>query len=165
MTDNGLSETQRARQAALAYLAGRARSVAEMRQTLAHQGYGAEVVEAVIADLARLRLLDDRQLASDFVAARARHQPAASARLADDLRQRGVDGALVTEVLEQWGAALDSVNAAKDLLRRQARRYAELDAVRAQRRMAGLLARRGFDQDTVQTAVQAVWKEWEQDGQ
>jgi regulatory protein len=165
MTDKGLSEAQRARQAALAYLAGRARSVVEVRQMLVQHGHAAEVVEAVIVDLARLRLLDDRQLASDFVAARAQSQPAASARLADELCHRGVDGAIVTEVLEQWASALDSVSAAKDLLRRQARRYAALDAVRAQRRMAGLLARRGFDQDTVQTAVQAVWKEWEQDGQ
>jgi regulatory protein len=157
------TEFQRARDLGLAYLAGRARSVHEMRQTLEQKGVAAEIGGQVIAEFTRLGLLDDRKLARDLVEVRLERQPAATARLGDELRQRGLEPAVVAEVLAEFGAVLDSAETAKELLRRQSRRYAGLDEVKARRRMFGFLARRGYDQDTVQAAVDAVWKELRRD--
>lgn len=157
------TEFQRARDAGLAYLAGRARSLHEMRQALEQKGFAAAIRDQAIAEFVRLGLLDDRKLARDLVELRLERQPAAAARVNDELRQRGVDPTVVAEVLAEFGPALDSVETAKELLRRQARRYAGLDEGKARRRMFGFLARRGYDQEIAQAAVDAVWKELQRD--
>ncbi|MFA6110924.1 MAG: RecX family transcriptional regulator, partial [Candidatus Latescibacterota bacterium] len=72
------TEFQRARDAGLAFLAGRARSIHEMRQTLVQKGFAAEIGEQAIAEFVRLGLLDDRKLARDLVELRLERQPVAA---------------------------------------------------------------------------------------
>lgn len=150
---------QQARDAGLKCLSAAPRSVHEVRVILRRKGFSEEVVERTIADLERWRLLDDRRLARDWVESRVRRRPASSDKLAQELQQRGIAPALVEEVLAEFGEELDSVETAKAVLRRQQWRYIGLEETRAKRRMLGLLARRGYESEIAQTAIEAVWEE------
>ncbi|MEW6753694.1 MAG: regulatory protein RecX [Candidatus Latescibacterota bacterium] len=149
----------KAREVALAYLASRARSVQEVNRRLRQKGFSEAVTEAVVADLLRLRLLDDRAFARIWVESRMRHRPMGSHRLVQELRGKGVDAASIDEALAEHKAAVDSAEVAAGLLRRQAWRYAGVEEGKARSRMLGFLARRGYDHDTAASAVARVLEE------
>lgn len=153
---------QRAREAGLNYLSRRARSAHEVAQRLRQKEFAEDVVAEVIADLERLRFLDDRAFARRWVEARL-ERAAGARKLAQDLRRKGVDAALIDEVLAEYAPQLDAPDRAVDLLRKQAWRYRALDREKAQRRMLGFLARRGYDGQTAWKAIERVWKELEED--
>jgi len=152
-------EVKKARDVGLSYLSARARSVQEVREKLRQKRFSTEVIDQVVADLERLKLLDDRALARNWVELRMRHRPAGAFRFAQDLRSRGIDKNIIDEVLEEFREELDSTKAAVALLRRQRGRYAGLEETKAKRRMLGFLARRGYEPETAREAVEAIWRE------
>ena len=149
----------KARQAGMNYLAGRDRSVHEMRQKLQGMQFDADLVEQVIADFERLHLVDDRAFARRWVEVRVEGRGAGPAKLAQDLWRKGIERSIVDEVLEEFADALGSAEKAVELLRKKSRRYAGLGAQKAQRRMYDFLARRGYKEDVVTKAVKQVWEE------
>ena len=148
-----------ARQAGLAYLSGRDRTVAQVRRHL-RKAFESEDVEAAIADLKRLRLLDDDQYARQWIEARLREKrPAGRRKFALDLRRKGVDAGQIDAVMDEYRDRLESGEVVADLLRRQQWRYRGLDQATARRRMLGYLSRRGYDRETAASAVKQVWEE------
>ena len=155
------AERQKARAVGLTFLSARARTIHEVRERLYRKGFSAAAIDAAVADLERLKLLDDRELASNWVDSRSRTRPAGTARLALELRRRGIEAALVDEVLAEFSVRLDSTATAVDILRRQSWRYAGLETLKAQRRMFDLLARRGYNHEIASHAVEQVLEEWQ----
>ena len=141
------------------YLTGQARSVYEVRQKLRGMEFADEIVDEVIADFGRLNLVDDREFARRWVEVRVEDKGEAPAKLAQDLRRKGVERDIIDEVLEEFADALGSAEKAVELLRKKSRRYAGLEAQKAQRRMYDFLARRGYKEDVVTKAVKQVWEE------
>jgi regulatory protein len=154
-------ELHKAREAGLVYLSGRARSVEEVRQKLGEEAFAGEVVERVVADFERLKLLDDRELARRWVERSVAQRPSGATRLRQELRKRGVAGGIIDEVLAEFGPLLGSAEQAAGLLRKQAWRYRGVEEDKARRRMLGFLARRGYGPDEAREAVEQVWKEME----
>ena len=149
-----------ARQAGLDYLSGRDRTVAQVRRHLRKAAFEPEDVEVAIADMMRLKLLDDEQYARQWVEARLREKrPAGRRKFALDLRRKGVDPGRIDIVMDEYRERLESGEVVVDLLRRQQWRYRGLDQVTARRRMLGYLSRRGYDRETADSAVQQVWEE------
>ena len=157
-----------ARKVGLDYLSGRNRTVAQVRRHLRKAAFEPEDVEVAIADLMRLKLLDDEQYARQWVEARLREKrPAGRRKFALDLRRKGVDPGRIDTVQSQtistgeieYRERLESGEVVADLLRRQQWRYRGLDQVTARRRMLGYLSRRGYDRETAESAVQQVWEE------
>lgn len=157
------SESRKALDAALRYLTPRARSIQETRRYLDRRGVDADTVGRVIQELERRGLLDDRAFVRDWIQWRQRSRPAGSARIQQELRRKGIDADLLDEVMTEQAGELDSVTAAMAVVRRQRRHYERLEQNTAYRRMLGMLARRGFPQNTARTAVQQVWEEWQRD--
>ena len=151
-------ELQKAKDAAYHYLSFRARSEKEMRDKLEEKDYTKEIVEQVVTDLERQRLLDDREFARCFVEARL-GRVNGSRKLAHDLHQKGIKVEIIDEVLEQFAGDLDSNERAVEMLGKQAWRYRGLERDKAKRRMLGFLARRGYDADMARKAVDQVWQE------
>lgn len=152
------SELKKAVDAGYNYLSARARSVKEMRDKLRQKDFAEEIVEQVIANLERQRLLDDREFARRWVEARLQRANG-SRKLAWDLRRKGVDIGIIDEVLEEFADELDSGERAVQLLGKQAWRYRGLEADKAKRRMLDFLARRGYDSEMARAAVEQVWQE------
>jgi len=161
MTAGPQAEIEAVRQLALKYLGAHDRTERELRERLERRQCPAAAVDAVLARLKAVGLVDDEAVARRWVEARLAERPTGSARLVQDLRRRGVDGAVVQRVLGELADRIGTEAGALALLRRVAGRYRGLEAAAAQRRMHGLLARRGFDPDTAARAVETAWREME----
>ncbi|MDO5453769.1 MAG: recombination regulator RecX [Corynebacterium sp.] len=137
------------RKRALGLLDQRARSREELRGRLIDAEFDPDVVDEVLDDLQRSRLLDDAAFAYEWV--RQRHaRRGKSARVLDrELREKGVAAALRAEALEQIDEA-DEEATARTFAEKKARsvKTAPVDREdynRELRRVVGVLARRGFD--------------------
>lgn len=150
---------RRALQDALRLLNYRARSTAEVRQRLAGRGYDPAQVEAAIARLQSVGLLDDGAFARTWVENRQALHPRGRSALAAELRQKGVAAEIIAAVLDEAAQQTDEAAQALDLARGRAPALRGLDRPAFFRRLRGFLARRGFSPDVVLRAVRQAWAE------
>ena len=140
-------------QYAVKLLAVRPYSERKLREKLLGRQYVTADVREAIERLRRERLLDDRRYAEDFVRARLQSRPRAGSRLVTDLLTRGIPLGLAKEVVVQLVPPTDEVPLARELVRRKQAQYGDLDKDTRWRRLAGLLARRGFSYDTIREVL------------
>jgi regulatory protein len=129
---------------AIKLLAMRPLTTHELRQRLARRGHAADEIQAVVARLIASRYLDDVEYARAWAHARAHRHSVGPARLARELRSKGIAEAEISRAL---GEAFDE---------RDAREVAEAAAIRklkglrgvppevARRRLGAFLTRKGF---------------------
>jgi len=116
----------------------------------------------VLSELERLRFVDDYAYARRWIEARI-DKAAGARKMAQDLRRKGIAVDVIDELLSEYSAQLENPDRAVELLRKQAWRYRSLEREKAQRRMLGLLVRRGYDGRTAWESIEHVWKEIEED--
>ncbi|MCE5254742.1 MAG: recombination regulator RecX [Actinomycetia bacterium] len=142
----------RARDRALALLALRDRSRREIEVRLGMAGFTPEVVSDTCAWLLRLGYLDERRFAMGYVAEKLRGGWGPH-RIRAELLRKGVERALVEETLSREGgegeATTAGLESATTLARRRFGEQFRRDPVAAGRRLAGFLARRGYDWDLI----------------
>jgi regulatory protein len=151
-------------EAAARFLEARPRSATEVRRRLVRAGYRRELVDSAIERLLELGILDDRAFAEAWIASRDRARPRGERVLRQELVQKGIDRALIDELLEERrtaenGEATDpDVAAARRLLERNGRSLDRVADPRQRRAKAyALLARNGFDPDVCRdVAAEAV---------
>jgi regulatory protein len=151
-------------EAAARFLEARSRSVAEVRRRLGRAGYRPELVEGAIARLTELGMLDDEAFGRAWVESRDRARPRGEIALRRELALKGVDRAMVDELLAERrdgaptaaddGEAVSvDLAAARRLLARNERALGRVADPRVRRQRAyALLARNGFDPDTCRQA-------------
>jgi SOS response regulatory protein OraA/RecX len=150
-------------EAAARFLEVRPRSVVEVRRRLGQAGYRTDLVSAAIERLTELGMLDDTTFARTWIESRDRARPRGEIALRRELALKGVDRAVVDELLDErrnvGDAAADGgvdLAAAERLLARHQRALARETDPRSRRRRAyALLARNGFDPETCSTAAAA----------
>jgi regulatory protein len=161
--DDGASRARRpprvldakaARLAAGDLLSRRAWTMAELTRRLVRRGAPPDVAASVVHDLAGRGYVDDVAFARHFVEVRAARGYGA-ARLAADLRARGVAPALVTAALAELdsGAQLERARA---LARRRLGTLTSGVADRAAGRLRDYLRRRGFAGSVVVRVVREL---------
>jgi regulatory protein len=134
-------DEEHAMQFALRLLGYRPRSEEEMRRRLDRKGYPPLVTDRTLATLARLGLLDDREFARSWVAARGGRGPA---RLRQELRAKGVARDLAEEVVAAEVSAEDEYQRAVAVAQRAVRTATPPLDREALLRVRRLLQRRGF---------------------
>jgi regulatory protein len=149
-------------EAAARFLEARSRSVAEVRRRLGRAGYNEELVEGAIARLGELGMLDDEAFGRAWVESRDRARPRGEIALRRELSLKGVDRAIVHELLDERRAATEPGDdgrgpdraAAERLLARSERALARVADPRQRRQRAyALLARNGFDPETCRSVA------------
>src|SRR5919204_1423088 len=120
-------EQARAFETALAFLSYRPRSEREIRDRLARKDVPGPIVEAVIERLKGLKLVDDREFARYWVEQRQTHRPRGARLLRLELRRKGIDAEMSSEVLEQSEESEDPAEAAYRAGLRKARNLRLLD--------------------------------------
>jgi regulatory protein len=137
--------------------------VAEVRRRLGQAGYRSDLVEGAIRRLTELGMLDDATFARAWIESRDRARPRGEIALRRELALKGVDRAVVDELLEERRDNGDAVAggvdlaAAERLLARHERALARETDPRSRRRRAyALLARNGFDPSTSSAASAAL---------
>jgi regulatory protein len=152
-------------EAAARFLEARSRSVAEVRRRLARAGYRADLIDRAIARLTELGMLDDSTFGRAWLESRDRARPRGEIALRRELGLKGVDRAIVDDLLEarRDAASADpdagSVDliAARRLLARHERALGRLADPRQRRQRAyALLARNGFDPETCRRGAAEV---------
>ncbi len=137
-------------------LARRAHSRFELAGKLRKRGHEAEVCRQVLDELQRRGELDDEAFAHALVREELARKPAGAMLLRQKLAQKGVERSLAERVVAEALADVEQVEPATALARRRAASLARLEPMTRRRRIYGLLARRGFDRDTIEAALRAV---------
>jgi regulatory protein len=143
--------------AAARFLEARPRSEDEVRRKLLRLGYRAELVEDAVARLLTAGYLDDEAFARTWVESRDRARPRGEHALRRELGMKGVDRALIDEVLgerrddsrseDETATSPDEAAAERLLAKKLGPILREPDARRRLQRAYALLARNGFAPD------------------
>lgn len=144
-----------ARKIAQDQLATRARSEQELRQVMQRRNVPADVTDEVIERFTEVGLIDDTAFARALTASRAGFGLRGKARIRQELRAKGVDREIAEEALEQLDPE-DERAAALTLAQRRMRSMSTLEPHVARRRLAGVLARRGFSSGVVGSVLEEV---------
>jgi len=149
----------RAREQALRLLDHRPRTRREIEQRLMRNGWDATIVAHVVQRLIEGEWIDDARYARLYAEEQRRLRLAGATLIRRELRRKGVEAELIEAALQEGEDKDDEPVRAYELLSRRHRRYEDLDARTAERRMAGLLERRGFDGETIYSVVQRILNE------
>jgi regulatory protein len=139
----------------LRLLTARARTRAELAGQLAKRGYPDDVSARVLDRMADVGLVDDADFAEQWVHSRRANTGKGKRVLAAELHTKGVDNDVITSVLNDINPAAER-DRAEELVRKKLRREnLSDDDLRLRRRLAAMLARRGFDQTMAYDVVSA----------
>ena len=133
----------RARQVCLRLLTLAPRTRAQLADALKKRGTPDEVVDGVLSRFADVGLIDDAAFARAWVESRHHGQGLSARALSAELRQRGVDDDQIREAVDELGPDAE-VETAKLLVARNLTATAGLPAQARTRRLAGMLARKGY---------------------
>ncbi|NPV14326.1 hypothetical protein HPY86_05275 [candidate division WOR-3 bacterium] len=139
-------QLRKCREYALLLLSYRARSEKELRERMEKKGWTPAVIEAVLKNFKETGLVDDEKLAQRYVQDRITVGHKGKWRIKQELTRIGIAKELINRAL---ATAPDETAAAKMVLEHFLPRYQKLDPLTKKRRLAGLLARRGFSPETI----------------
>lgn len=121
----------------------RAHSRTELQQALAKRDVPADVADRVLNRMEQVGLVDDETFAGDWVASRQQRRHLSRRGLRAELTRKGIAPEIVSEAVAEVDDDAEYA-AAMALVERKRASYVRLDSVVRNRRLAGLLARRGF---------------------
>ena len=132
-----------ARQICLNQLDHAPRTRAQLREVLARKGVEDDVAEQVLGRFAEVGLIDDAVFAQLWVTSRHRGKGLARRALAQELRRKGVADETVAEALATLEPEQELATA-RALVQRRLRTTCGLAPDARGRRLAGMLARKGY---------------------
>ncbi|MGN9809709.1 regulatory protein RecX [Micromonospora sp. BQ11] len=135
-------EAEVAREICLRQLAVRPRTRAELAGALARKGISDEVSAEVLDRYDEVGIIDDAAFAKAWVSSRHAGRGLARRALANELRQRGVDGEVASEALGELDEETEAETARALVDRKLRSARGEPDAVF--RRLVAMLARKGY---------------------
>lgn len=139
-----------ARNYAYLLLSYKARTSAELKGRLIRKGFSPDVVQATLARLAELGLVNDEQFARQFTEDRVNVGHKGTWRVRAELRKRGVAREQIDQAI---AAAPDETAAAREVVLKFRARNKRLEPDVLRRRLYGFLARRGFSVDTIRQVL------------
>ena len=148
------SREELARALCLRLLTARARTRAELAGELTKRGYPDNVSTPVLDRLTDVGLIDDVGFAEQWVHSRRTNAGKGKRTLAAELRTKGVDNDVITTVLSGIDAGAER-GRAEQLVRAKLRRENLDDDLKVSRRLAAMLARRGYSQTMAYDVVTA----------
>jgi regulatory protein len=141
-----------ARQIVLRQLAMAPRSRHQLRDKLRQRHCPDDVAEAVLDRMEEVGLVDDEAYAGMLVRSQQASRGLARRALARELRTKGVDDETARETLEAIDPATERELAAR-LVAKRLRTMHGLDVTVQTRRLAGMLARKGYPADMAMAVI------------
>ncbi|MET8576208.1 recombination regulator RecX [Streptomyces sp. NPDC005012] len=134
---------ERARGICLRLLTGSPRTRKQLADALRKREIPDDVAEEVLSRFEEVGLIDDGAFADAWVESRHHGRGLARRALARELRTKGVDSSLIDEAVSQLDSDQEAATA-RELVDRKLRSTRGLDRDRRIRRLAGMLARKGY---------------------
>lgn len=144
-----------ARTICLRLLTIRARTRSELHDALLARNVPADVADRVLDRLASVGLVDDQAFAARFVETRHQDRGLAGRELARQLRDKGIEESVIADAVSTVDADQELATARK-LVKRKLATMTRLDPQVQTRRLAGLLARKGYAPSTAFQIVREV---------
>lgn len=150
-----------ARQVCLQLLEIGPRTRSELASALAKRGVPAEATDEVLGRFAEVGIIDDALFASLWVSSRHRGRGLAGRALSQELRRKGVDDETIKDAVGELEPEQEE-QTARELVRRKLASTRRLPTDARIRRLAGMLARKGYGGGL---AFRVVKEELEAEGQ
>ena len=151
-------EKQRIKEQVYRFLARRAHSEKELRTKLLRKRFEKSLVEAVILELERQKLVDDAAFAHAFVHSRLRSKPLGEHALRQELRNKGLAETHIASALQKAYDEKSQVDYARDLIQKKMPHYEEFEDRIKKKRLADFLVRRGFDWELVKEVLEEKFR-------
>ena len=132
-----------ARQICLHQLEHQPRTRAELFATLQRKGVDADTADEVLGRFEEVGLIDDRLFSELWVSSRQRSRGLSGYAISQELRRKGVDEEVVREAVDAIDPEGEATRA-RELVTRKLASTSGLAADARVRRLAGLLARKGY---------------------
>jgi len=126
-----------------------------LRERLGTRGFGAEVVEGVLAELRKRKLVDDVDFARFWVESRESFSPRSRRLLVMELKGKGVGA----EAIGEATAEVDDEESSYRAAQRKCRSWGYQDRRLFGRRLSPLLRRLGFDYQVIAETANRLWRE------
>lgn len=149
------SGRKRPENVAMHALTRRGMSVAEMTKLLEAREIEPDEVEAEIARLSGVGLLDDAALAENLVRTLHERKGLGRSAISAELRRRQVDQASIDEALESIDTD-DELQRAIEVATKRAGQLSSYDQATAKRRLGAYLQRRGYSGSVLSAAMDAA---------
>jgi len=146
--------TRAAKEKAMRLLAHRARSKKELGDRLRRAGFADELIEATIADMKRLGLVNDAEFALMFARNRMITKPVGEFLLRRELQQKGIGEADIVKAVAEAYKDKSEYLFAKELAAKNKKKQIKLDEAKARKRVSDFLMRRGFHWDLVNDVLE-----------
>ncbi|WP_106960980.1 recombination regulator RecX [Streptomyces sp. 351MFTsu5.1] len=152
---------ERARAICLRLLTGTPRTRKQLADALRKREIPDEAAEEVLSRFEEVGLINDSAFADAWVESRHHGRGLARRALAQELRTKGVDSTLIDEAVSQLDSEQEEATA-RELVERKLRATRGLDRDKRLRRLAGMLARKGYSEGM---ALRVVRQALEQEGE
>lgn len=143
---------------AMKYLTVKDRTVSEMQKYLDGKDFGEADIDAAIARLIELGLLNDARYAQRFVETRLAAKPVSKRHLYEQLRGHGVGTAEIEAALASVDTD-DELSNACAVAEKFVRQFRELEPEKRRERVLSRLISRGYSYDTAAKALNAALSE------
>ena len=140
-----LDPEEQARALCLRLLTGTPRTRRQLADAMRKREIPDDVAEHVLERFEDVGLIDDQAFANAWVESRHRGRGLARRALARELHHRGVDAEMVTEAVGLLDSEQEEATA-RELVSRRIRATRDLDRDKRIRRLAGMLARKGYSE-------------------
>ncbi|MFG2890587.1 recombination regulator RecX [Streptomyces sp. NPDC048248] len=152
---------EQARAICLRLLTGSPRTRKQLGDALHQRGIPEEAAEEVLSRFEDVGLIDDAAFADAWVESRHHGRGLARRALARELRTKGVDSAVIDEAVGRLDSEQEE-STARALVDRKLRTTRGLDREKRLRRLAGMLARKGYPEGL---ALRVVRRALEEEGE
>lgn len=139
-------QERQAREAALRYLARRARTTQEIVRYLKHAGVDTTLIQRVIRYLQAQGYVDDEGYAREYVRNRLHHRGYGPRRLRVELQRRGIPPNVIETALAEALREISPIAIARQVGQKRWMQLvqSEPDILKRRRKLLGYLQRRGF---------------------
>ncbi|MFR9673416.1 recombination regulator RecX [Streptomyces sp. TR06-5] len=155
---------ERARAICLRLLTGTPRTRQQLAEALRKREIPDEAAEQVLSRFEEVGLVDDAAFADAWVESRHHGKGLARRALARELRTKGVDAATVQEAVDRLDGEQEEERA-RALIERRLHATRGLDRTRRVRRLAGMLARKGYPEGLALRVVREALEREGEDGE
>ncbi|MAG17025.1 MAG: hypothetical protein CMJ21_03045 [Phycisphaerae bacterium] len=131
-------------------------SKAQVHLRLRDLGYDEVTAQCVMDRLIETGLIDDDTLGQSILHQTTRSRPAGPNLIRQKLEHQSLAPDTVDQIVEQSQLESDPVEDARQLAQQRADTMGQVKPVTKMRRLWGYLTRRGYDQETIQTALSDV---------
>ncbi|MET8562144.1 recombination regulator RecX [Streptomyces flaveolus] len=159
--ESSTDPVERARAICLRLLTGTPRTRKQLADALRKREIPEDAAEEVLSRFEEVGLIDDGAFADAWVESRHHGRGLARRALARELRTKGVDSALVEDAVAQLDSEQEEATA-RELVARKLRATRGLDRDKRLRRLAGMLARKGYPEGM---ALRVVRRALEEEGE